>query len=74
MPTFKFKTNIKCSGCMDRVTPVLNGNTGIKKWEVNILEPDKILRVETELTAAEIQRVVEKAGYKAFLLPGNSLE
>ncbi|ETZ22981.1 heavy-metal-associated domain-containing protein [Pedobacter sp. V48] len=67
MQTLKFKTNIKCAGCIATVTPHLNGLNKIDNWEVDIENPDKILKVEAdnELKAAEIIGTLEKAGYKA---------
>jgi copper chaperone len=66
MQTFRFKTNIKCSGCIARVTPTLNNTNGIEKWDVNIFAPEKILTVETlNLGAEDIIKAVEKAGFTA---------
>lgn len=67
MQTLKFKTNIKCSGCIATVTPHLNGLNEVENWEVDTLNPDKILKVEAddELKAEEIIATLEKAGYKA---------
>jgi copper chaperone CopZ len=66
MKTLKFKTDIKCSGCIARVTPHLNNEQGISKWSVDILTPEKILTVETEnLDAKDVIETVNKAGFKA---------
>lgn len=64
MTTLKFKTNIKCGGCIATVTPFINEVTGIEKWEVDTTTADKILTVETESTpASSIEQAVIKAGY-----------
>lgn len=66
MKQYQFKTNINCSGCVARVTPVLNGNEEIKNWKVDIENPQKILTVETEsLNQDQVKAIVQKAGYKA---------
>lgn len=66
MKQYQFKTNINCSGCVARVTPVLNGNEEIKNWKVDIENPQKILTVETEsLNEDQVKAIVQKAGYKA---------
>ena len=67
MQTLKFKTNIKCAGCIATVTPHLNNLNKLENWEVDIENPDKILKVEAddELKASEIIGTLEKAGYKA---------
>ncbi|GAO31159.1 heavy-metal-associated domain-containing protein [Geofilum rubicundum] len=64
--TLKFKTNINCGGCIKAVTPHLDKAAGIKKWEVDTENPDKILTVETDsLSAEEVLAIIDKAGYEA---------
>ena len=65
MQTLKFKTNINCSGCIKAVTPILNGEKAIQTWEVDTANPDKILTVATDLSAGQIQALVEEAGFEA---------
>lgn len=66
MKTVQFKTNIKCSGCIAKVTPGLNSVVGENNWEVDLQAPDKVLTVSAEgLNENTIQEAVEKAGYKA---------
>jgi copper chaperone len=66
METVKFKTNIKCSGCIAGVTPALNEVAGEHNWEVNLQTADKILTVSTEnANEQQIKEAVERAGYKA---------
>jgi copper chaperone len=66
MNTYKFKTNINCSGCVAKVTPVLNENKDIKEWNADTANPDKILTVQTEtLTAEQVKTIVNQAGYNA---------
>jgi copper chaperone len=66
MKTLKFKTNIKCGGCIAKVTPALNKVEGISKWNVDMEDPQKTLTVETNnLTEDEIIDVLKNAGYSA---------
>lgn len=66
MKTLKFKTNINCDACVAKVTPVLNGNPTIEKWEVDTKNPDKILTVEGEnINKQELVQSLEKIGYRA---------
>lgn len=66
MATYKFKTSIKCNGCIQTITPFLNNTKGIEHWEVDLNSNDKILTIETfNLTEAELIEVINKAGYKA---------
>lgn len=65
METIKFKTNINCGGCLAKVTPFLNNEEGIEKWEVDINNPEKTLTVEVcEIGADKVIEAVEKAGFK----------
>ncbi len=69
MEILKFKTNIKCGGCVAKVTPHLNSVEGIDKWEVDINNPNKILTVNTtKVKADKIKDIVRQAGYSAEML------
>ena len=69
MKVIKLKTNINCGGCIASVTPFLNANPDIKKWEVDTSNPQKVLTVQTEdLEANDIKAIVQKAGFKAEIL------
>lgn len=66
MSTLKFKTNINCGNCIKAVTPHLKAATGIRHWEVDTDNPEKILTVEgEELTAEQIMKVIKRAGFQA---------
>ena len=62
----KFKTNIKCMGCVSQVTSALNKAVGAENWEVNIQTPDKQLTIQGEdLNADLVIAAVKEAGFKA---------
>jgi copper chaperone CopZ len=65
METLKFKTNIKCGGCVATVTPFLNGDENVEHWAVDLESADRVLKVETSHSPEEIQQLVKKAGYVA---------
>ncbi|WP_394772432.1 heavy-metal-associated domain-containing protein [Mucilaginibacter sp.] len=67
METLKFKTNIKCGGCIATVTPALDTLDGVSKWGVDTANPDKILTIESEngLTASEVISTLKTKGYNA---------
>ena len=67
MDALTFKTNIKCSGCIAKATPFLDKVAGKDNWEVDVTNPDKILRIETDknVIAGDIITAVTEAGYKA---------
>ena len=60
----KFKTSINCSGCVAKVTPLLNAVEGVESWSVDTNNPDKILTVTTALPQDSIVETVKKAGFK----------
>lgn len=69
MNTLKFKSNINCTGCLSKVTPVLNDEKAIQQWDVNLEHDDRTLTVETnDLSAEEVQKTVSKVGFKAQLI------
>jgi copper chaperone CopZ len=67
METLKFKTTIKCSGCVANVTPALNEAVGKDKWNVDIQAPDKVLTIslEDDINPTNVVKAIEGAGYKA---------
>jgi copper chaperone len=66
METLKFKTNIKCSGCVASVTEPLNAAAGEGNWQVDLTSADKTLVITNpKIQGQQIIAAVEKAGYKA---------
>lgn len=62
----KFKTNIKCMGCVSQVTEALNGAVGADNWAVDLQSPDRQLTVRAEsLDAETVVAAVAKAGFRA---------
>ncbi len=65
METLKFKTNLKCNGCISAITPALNNIEGIENWNVDLSTPDRPLVVESDKDiSAEVLSGVKKAGYE----------
>ena len=67
METLQFKTTIKCSGCIEKVTPFLNETVGENNWKVDLQNPQKILTIPNaeQLNSGEVVEALAKAGYKA---------
>jgi len=66
MKTLKFKTNIKCAGCLAKVSPSLNEIAGEDNWEVDINTPEKTLTVMSgEVDERDIIFAVNEAGFTA---------
>jgi copper chaperone len=68
MSTFFLKTNIKCGGCVAAVKPFLDENNSILSWEVDLKHPDRVLKIETNLSPTEVKDLIQKAGYSASTL------
>jgi len=65
MEQIKFKTTIKCTGCLEKVTPGLNEAAGTENWVIDLKNPDKILTVDPLLAnESEVIAVVRKMGYE----------
>ena len=64
MPTLKFKTSINCANCLRAVTPFLNAEPSVARWQVDTTDPAKILTVEGENVIAEqVMKAVAQAGF-----------
>jgi copper chaperone len=69
METLKFKTTINCNNCKAKVSNVLNNAEGVNKWDVDVINPSKILSVETDnLSAADVIKLVKSAGFNAEVI------
>ncbi len=70
METLKFKTNIKCGGCIATVTPHLDALAGLDKWEVDTSVPEKLLTVtgSTDSLTEKVVETLKNAGYVAELI------
>ncbi|MFW5754452.1 MAG: heavy-metal-associated domain-containing protein [Marinilabiliaceae bacterium] len=65
MQTLKFKTTMKCNGCVQTVTPFLENSNNIRNWSVDLQNPDRILTVQTAGDAEEVKNLLKEAGYQA---------
>ncbi len=63
--TMQFKTNINCSGCVERVSSELDNSEGVCHWSVDTTNKDKILSVHSKgISEEEIIRLIQRAGFK----------
>ena len=69
MTTKKFKTNIQCSGCVAKVTPILNTLVGSDSWSVDTANSDKVLTIDNDsVTEESIMEQIQKAGYRIEII------
>ena len=65
MEVLVFKTNIRYRKHINAIEPHIANYPGIIKWNVDLKDADKILRVETmDLHPSKIEGLVQRAGYK----------
>ena len=60
-----YKTNIKCNSCVAKVKPYLESIKEISSWDVDLASPDRILKVDGEVSDEVIIKALAKAGYHA---------
>lgn len=64
MEVLIFKTNIRYRKHINAIEPHITNLPGIIKWNVDLKDVDKILRIETlDLHPAKIEGLVKSAGY-----------
>jgi copper chaperone len=61
----KYKSTIQCSGCIAKVTPVLDEVAGKGQWSVDLTSPTKTLTIEPDVAAEKVARALAQVGYKA---------
>jgi hypothetical protein len=65
MEILVFKTNIRYPKHIDEVQPHIAKQPGIIKWNVDLKDADKILRIETnDLDPSRIEGLIKDAGYR----------
>ena len=66
MKTIKFKSNIKCNGCIAAINDKMNELVGENKWQVDLNSEDRILTVENDdISAKDVSEELSKLGYLA---------
>lgn len=68
MKTFRFKTNINCQGCVDKIRPFMDALPKNTTWEVDTKNKHKILTVRSDkINVEDIIRGLDKVGFSAQL-------
>ncbi|HTD94277.1 MAG TPA: hypothetical protein VK644_10710 [Chitinophagaceae bacterium] len=71
MPILVFKTNIRYKKDLQKITPALNMVPGIRRWNIDRQDVDKVLRIEA-VTAdtGELIKTLNREGFTCEELPG----
>lgn len=65
METLRFKTSLKCGGCIKAITPGLESLNNIETWSVDLENPDRVLEIKVlEDISDQVIESVKKAGYQ----------
>lgn len=73
MQSLRFKSSLKCAGCVHAIKPFMERINGIVLWNVDLTSPDKTIDVVSTVAnkkeiVEEIQNAVRAAGYKAEII------
>ena len=64
MEVLVFKTNLRFKKQINAVTPHINNLHGIARWNVDLDDTDKILRIESvDLCPRSVEATLQQAGY-----------
>ncbi|MBO9200107.1 MULTISPECIES: hypothetical protein [Niastella] len=64
MEVLVFKTNLRFKKQINAVTPHINNLQGIARWNVDLDDTDKILRIESvDLSPRSVEVTLQQAGY-----------
>jgi copper chaperone len=65
MEILKFRTSLKCGGCVTAITPWLSSIKEIISWNIDLDSSDRILTIEaTEDVSTQVIENIKKAGYE----------
>jgi hypothetical protein len=64
MEVLVFKTNLRFKKHISAVTPHINNLQGVTRWNVDLDDKDKILRIESrDLSPRSVESTLQQAGY-----------
>jgi copper chaperone CopZ len=64
MENLKYKTSIKCNGCVSNVQDYLNNHPNIDQWEVDLNDVDRTLTIcVTSIDEVDLKTSMQDLGY-----------
>lgn len=64
MDILVFKTNVEDAKNVRKISPHLKNITGVLKWNIDLHDCDKVLRIEADgLSPHSIEEIINNAGY-----------
>jgi tRNA G26 N,N-dimethylase Trm1 len=71
MEVLILKTNIRYKKQVKEVAPLLNGSDGISRWNIDLEDIDKVLRIESnDMKITEVVQLIQEAGFHCEELAG----
>ena len=67
-----FKTTLNCGNCVNMVKGTLNANPDINGWQVDTLDPNKLLKISTSLSPEKVAEILSDLGFEASLWQENA--
>ena len=66
MDAITFKTDLHCSSCVSKVTPILEDDSSIKEFNINLDHPQKLITIQGNIiNSGKLISKIEDAGYHA---------
>ena len=71
MEVLILKTNIRYKKQVKTVAPLLDGQDNISRWNIDLNDIDKVLRIESDdMELTEVVQIIKKAGFHCEELAG----
>ena len=71
MEVIILKTNIRYKKQVKAVAPLLDGQNNIMKWNIDLHDIDKVLRIESDdMELREVVQLIQEAGFRCEELAG----
>lgn len=64
MKTLVFRTNFRCSACVETIRPELDAIPGLTGWSANVIDSDKLLTLQGEdFSLPAVEAALQRHGY-----------
>ena len=71
MEVLVLKTNIRYKKHVKAVAPLLDGQDSISRWNIDLMDIDKVLRIESnDMEVTEVVQLIQEAGFHCEELAG----
>jgi len=64
MTTHRYRTDLRCQGCVATITPWLGEEPDIASWRAETDSPDKVLTVVGDVPRSRVEELLGRGGYR----------